>query len=131
MFTTLPKSIFPDPLQVEMLHMQGGRRLWKMHHRFRARTSWGEIEVPEDFITDLASVPRILWVAASPSDEYLPATIPHDFLYSELNTKYTRRESDDIMLELMFNLGVSWPRRHAVHSAVRAGGWRTYKGLKP
>jgi hypothetical protein len=125
---TLPRHIFPDPLRVEMRHMANGRRLWQLDHRFRAVTSLGIIEAPAGFITDLASTPRLLWTGFSPSDEYLPAAIPHDWLYSRENHTITRRQADDLMLELMHHLGIPWPRRHAVHTAVRlfgAPGWRS------
>jgi Protein of unknown function (DUF1353) len=125
---TLPRAIFPDPLRVEMLHMAGGRRLWTLAHRFRAVTSLGVIDVPSGFITDLASTPRFLWAAFSPSDEFLPAAIPHDWLYSPFNRAITRKQADDIMLELMHHLGIPWPRRHAIHSALRLfgrAGWES------
>jgi hypothetical protein len=128
---SVPRDIFPDPLRVEMLHMASGRRLWKLAHKFRAVTSLGIIDVPEGFITDLASTPRFLWAAASPSDEFLPAAIPHDWCYSPFNHAITRRQADDLMLELMFNLGIPWPRRHAVHSAVRLFGRSGWKSNAP
>lgn len=120
-------KVFPDSLQVAALDMEDGRRMWRLESLFRGVTSLGVIEVPVGFSTDLASVPRFLWAAFSPADEYLEAAIIHDFLYSEYNDRFTRQQADAVMLELMFNLGVSWPRRHAVHRAVRMFGGRSWK----
>lgn len=122
---------FPHPLELRALRMEGGKRLWEVLKPFAAVTSLGTIIVPEGFLTDLASVPRALWAGFSPFDEYLEAAIPHDWGYSPLNTNFTRRQIDDIMLELMFNSGVSWPRRHAVHTAVRRFGARSFQGKLP
>ena len=120
-------AVFPDPLQVTALDMENGKRKWRLDTRFRGITSLGEIEVPKAFTTDLASVPRFLWAAFSPADEYLEAAIIHDWLYSEHNDRFTRKQADGVMLELMFNLGVAWHRRHAVHTAVRLFGGSSWQ----
>lgn len=44
--------------------------------------------VPSGFITDGASIPRLLWVFASPAGELFEAAIIHDYMYeSALNSK--------------------------------------------
>ena len=111
--------------------MEGGRRLFTTLAPFTAITSLGVIKVPAGFDTDLASTPRAMWAAFSPLDEYLECAIPHDWGYSELNTIFTRKQIDDMMLELMFNVGIAWPRRGAVYSAVRNFGGKNFKGSKP
>jgi hypothetical protein len=125
-------EIFPQPLDLRARPVgPDGKRLWEILRPFPAVTSLGIITTPAGFITDLASVPRILWPAYSPFDDYLESAIPHDWGYSPLNDRFTRRQIDDMMLELMFNSGVSARRRHAVHTAVRRFGWRSYKGKLP
>lgn len=39
------------------------------------------VTVPSGFVTDGASIPRILWVFASPSGELFEAAIVHDYMY--------------------------------------------------
>lgn len=125
-------NLFPLPLDLRALPVgKDGKRLWQLLGPFDAVTSLGILRTPEGFITDLASTPRALWAAFSPFDDYLECCIPHDWGYSPLNTQFTRRQIDDMMLELMYNSGVSAERRHAVHTAVRRFGWRHYQGFKP
>jgi hypothetical protein len=124
--------IFPRPLELRALRVgKDGRRLWELITPFDAVTSLGVITTPAGFVTDLASVPRVLWGAFSPFDDYLEACIPHDWGYSPLNDRFSRRQIDDMMLELMFHSGVSAHRRHAVHTAVRRFGARNYQGKLP
>lgn len=123
---------FPLPLELRARRVgPDGKRLWELLSPFPAVTSLGIIEAPAGFVTDLASVPRILWPAFSPFDDYLESAIPHDWGYSPLNDRFTRRQIDDMMLELMFNTGVSDHRRNAVYTAVRRFGWRNYQGKLP
>lgn len=123
---------FPLPLELRARRVgQDGKRLWELIRPFQAVTSLGIIDVPAGFVTDLASVPRILWAAFSPFDDYLESAIPHDWGYSSLNDRFTRRQIDSMMLELMFNSGVSDHRRNAVYAAVRRFGGRNYQGKLP
>lgn len=125
-------DVFPLPLDLRARRVgQDGKRLWELLGPFDAVTSLGIITVPAGFVTDLASVPRILWPAYSPFDDYLESAIPHDWGYSPLNDRFTRRQIDDMMLELMFNSGVSDHRRNAIYTAVRRFGARNYQGKLP
>jgi hypothetical protein len=124
-------SCFLDPLRVSAWEIKNGRRLWRLLAPFRVLTSKGLIEVRQDFVTDLTSTPRALWSVLAPADEYLEAAIVHDLLYSAENTTFTRLDADQIFKELMFNLGVSWPRREAIYRAVRLFGGSYYQGKKP
>jgi len=38
------------------------------------------IPIPAGFVTNFASVPRILWPILPPRGKYAPATIEHDYL---------------------------------------------------
>ena len=82
------------------------------------------LEVPIGFITDLASVPRYLWLTFPPSGLHNGAAILHDYLYSKF-CRYkdiTREEADKIFLELMKELGVPAWKRYAMYYAVRLFG---------
>ena len=50
-------------------------------------TKTGKITVPLGYVTDLASVPRICWIAIAPFDVARPAVV-HDILYEKINTQY-------------------------------------------
>lgn len=83
--------------------------------------------VPAGFETDWASIPWIFWNLPG-FDSDGPAAVPavlHDYLYSlrggEPYNK-SRRECDDIFLEAMQLVGVTWLNRHIIYQAVRLCG---------
>ncbi len=90
--------------------------------------SGDRITVPKGFITDFASVPRILHSVFPPRGKHSGAAIIHDYLYA--TQKRSRSESDSIFLEAMKVLGVGWFRRSTMYSAVRVGGWLPWKRAK-
>ena len=84
------------------------------------------IYVPEDFLTDGASIPKIFWsIIGGVLGRYGAAAVLHDFLYVE--GIYTRRRSDKIFLEAMKVLKVSWWKRRAMYYAVRGFAWGPWK----
>ena len=79
------------------------------------------VEVPEGFISDLASVPRPFWRLFPPHGDYAPAAIVHDWLY---DTGYLdRRTADAVFLAAMTETGVGLITRRTLWAAVRIGGW--------
>jgi hypothetical protein len=78
------------------------------------------IDVPAGFVTDFASIPRELWMLASPHGFYSRASIIHDFLYWD--QRCTREQADRIMLIAMRESAVSFAQREAIYGGVRAGG---------
>lgn len=85
------------------------------------------ILVPAGFVTDFASIPRVLWVLLPPTGEYGRAAVIHDYLYRTPG-KATRGQADSVFLEAMKAAGVGWFTRMTMYSAVRVGGGRSYKG---
>ena len=87
------------------------------------------IRVPIGFITDFASIPQIFWsVIGGPTGKYTKAAVIHDWCY--FKNLYTRKKCDQIFLEAMKVLKVSWWKRHLMYIAVRicAGiPWRRYR----
>jgi hypothetical protein len=96
--------------------------------------------VPVGFTSDLASVPRLLWVVISPFD-LGAAVVPHDWLYAnagrpppgswqvwrdgdwvEDGRPWKRREADRLFGRLMREVGVSRFKRRAAYLAVRLFG---------
>lgn len=83
--------------------------------------------VPKGFITDGASVPRMLWWLFPPvGDRYSKAAVLHDFMYS--TQMFGRSRADKIFLEAMEALGVSWWKRRTLYSAVRVFGHAAWVG---
>lgn len=86
------------------------------------------ITVPEGFITDFASVPRILWPLFPPMGPWSGAAIVHDYLYG--SQRRCRSECDDIFLEAMGVLGVRRITRYAMYAGVRIGGMFAWSNKK-
>lgn len=85
------------------------------------------IDIPEGFVTDFASVPRIFQGLIPKDGEWTAAAVVHDFLYEKRgkvgDRLYSRKRCDEIFLEAMGVLGVNWITRHTMYQAVRVGGW--------
>ena len=90
------------------------------------------IDVPKGFVTDFASIPRI-FLPIIGQEHGRRAAIVHDWLYATdgLNGKYTRQQCDQIFLEALGILDVSWVKRHLMYLAVRAGGWLPWRNPAP
>jgi len=83
--------------------------------------------IPEGFITDFASTPRLLYSIFPPIGIYNKATIIHDFLYSSLSTNLTRKESDKFFLQSMEVLKVKKWKRNLMYLSVRIFGKKKFK----
>ena len=90
--------------------------------------------VPAGFITDLASVPRLLWPIVSPTGSRTSrAAVIHDYLYrcAAMRDKYKRKDADRIMKNAIKAAGGSSTRAFVVWLALRAfGWWAWHKGGK-
>lgn len=82
------------------------------------------ITVPDNFATDLASVPKALWAIFPPFGHHAKAAVLHDYLYGQ-GTR-PRKQCDEIFLEAMAAMGVSKTRRYLMYWAVRAFGKKAY-----
>lgn len=82
------------------------------------------ITVPENFSTDLASVPKALWAVMPPFGNHTKAAVLHDYLYGR--KERSRKDCDKIFLEAMASMGVSKTRRYLMYWAVRAFGGKAY-----
>lgn len=82
------------------------------------------ITIPEGFETDLASVPKVFRnIVNSYGKNYTRASIVHDWLYSkECDIDITRKQADDIFLQIMKERGVNFIKRQAIYLAVRTFG---------
>lgn len=78
-----------------------------------------KIVVPEGFVTDFASIPRILHIFFPPHGKYTKAAIIHDFLY---DTGSDKALSDKIFKEAMLVLSVPLWQANLFYHAVKLFG---------
>jgi len=105
-----------------------GKNKWRNLEQFEYYREEDEdeiITVPEGFVTDFASVPRIFWAIISPVDRHGKAAVIHDYCYA--TGIYNRKVSDVIFLECLDVLGVEPWKQWCMYKAVRIGGWRAWQ----
>lgn len=82
--------------------------------------------VPPGFVTDFATVPRVLHWLVSPYGAYTRAAVLHDWLietminYPDRSLRVSSRDVDGIFRRVMHDLGVAWSTRWLMWAAVRA-----------
>jgi hypothetical protein len=95
--------------------------------------NWGkekktEIVIPENFVTDFASTPSLLYPIFPPIGIYNKAAMVHDYLYSKYCPhNISRKISDKFFLQAMQVLEVPAWKRWAMYLAVRAFGKYRFK----
>lgn len=100
------------------------------------------IDIEKGYITDLASVPRFLWVLYPPDGLYRAAVIVHDLIFQicgprgenrpieiweigidgsekKIKVKFTKKEGNLIMKQLMKDWGCGWWTRGTFYNAVQ------------
>lgn len=112
-------STFTTPADLRMLDDYKWELLSPFsYHRTNNKDSI--INVPKGFKTDLATIPRILWIFFPPHGKYAKAAIIHDYLYAYgIGTK---KEADTIFLEAMEVLNVPFLQRYLVYLGARLIG---------
>ena len=121
-------SRFLTPLCVAMTNRKyNGRDLWRLSSDFiyQSRIA-GLITVPNGFLTDFASVPRLPVVFWLTGDTAHRAAVIHDWLYK---TGLKPRDiADRVLLEAMKVARMPLWRRQSMYLAVRLFGARNYHG---
>lgn len=82
------------------------------------------LEIPEGFISDGATVPRILWCFFPPISEYAYAAILHDYMYD--NAIKTKKEADKVLYHAMRILGYPKWKAKLFYYCVRVFGRGDY-----
>lgn len=118
-------SSFTVPADLRMLDNYRFELLSKFEYHIGDYPSSDVIIVPAGTVTDLASVPRLLWVIFPPHGRYAKAAIIHDYLYA--NAVRTRAFADKVFLEAMEVLGVPKTKRMLMYWAVRLFGRGAYQ----
>jgi hypothetical protein len=116
---------FINSLKVELVQdvADSGRGLWQLLEPlyYLDRPGTPLLIVPEGFVTDFASVPRIPIAFLLCGDTAHPAAALHDFLYSTPH-RTTRADADRILREAAISCGVPAWRAAMLYAGVRVGG---------
>ncbi len=83
------------------------------------------VKVRTGFMTDFASIPRLLWIFLPRWGKYGNAAVIHDWLY--WTQKRSRKKADGIMLEGMRVLKVPAWQKYSIYIAVRVFGLLAWK----
>lgn len=105
--------------------------LWVLCAEWKCRLTCGTLIVSPEFISDGASIPRLLWSAVGPrfSADTFPAALAHDCLYaSEL---VSREQADREFHRLLRAHGVCRFRAWLYLRAVRNCGGRVWRRHTP
>lgn len=88
------------------------------------------VYIPAGMLTDLASIPRLVWNILPPTGKYGAAAIVHDRLCNTLQVTQAgktipidRARADAILGEAMEVLEVPWIKRTLISSAVALHRW--------
>jgi hypothetical protein len=102
----------------------------KAHHQYnyytccdvRVQVDDRYLTIPAGFDTDLASIPRPLWVFMSPAySAFIAPSILHDYLYRD-KTWLNRRQVDDIFYQALVDQGLGRWTAWKMWAAVRIFG---------
>lgn len=117
--------------KLELTPLPDGRN-WELIENFTYCTdaaSDGDIlTIPQGFITDLASVPRILWNIYPPFGKYTEAAVLHDYGYRTggnypgATKPYSKRDVDNLFRDAMKICGVGAFSRFVLYQAVSKFG---------
>ena len=81
------------------------------------------IKVPKSFVTDYASIPKLLRAIVLPYGKHSGASVVHDWLYSSnCNLDISREKADRIFLEILKEEKVNFLLRTLMYIAVRKFG---------
>lgn len=113
---------FQTALQVEL---QEDRKTWKLLSDFVYQDETvGLIGIPEGFVTDFASVPRIPIIFDLVGGYGHAAATLHDYLYK--NGYLPRKDCDNVFYHALRSTGIANWRARLMWLGVRAFGWLFY-----
>lgn len=113
------EEAFPLPLDGRFI----GNKQWRLLAPFVYNNFPIKIEVPIGFVTDGATIPKLVWsLVGSPwSGDYPKAAVIHDYGY-HLQER-SRKDVDDDFIEGMRILGVPLWKRRIMYRMVRTFSW--------
>lgn len=110
----------------DIIVMAIGSKEWKLMDDFEYHVGFASslevIVIPTGFETDFASIPKVFHSFINPAGKVRAAALVHDYLYSKRGVlphkTYTRKECDEIFLELMQVVGVAYWKSLTMYYAV-------------
>ena len=118
------KAEFLTPLRTEKLDSKFYELLSPL--RYYSKLCYENIIVPEGFVTDFASVPRVPLAYLLCGNTAHRAAVVHDYLYRQ---GWKRDIADRVLYEACRATGMSWWRSRLIYTAVRICGWACYTPL--
>lgn len=97
---------------------------WEVEEDYQVSVLNTTIKIKKGFVSDLASIPRIMWVIFPPFGRYTEASVVHDYLYSTSEMK--RKQCDNVFFALMIENNVNYVTAKIMYYAVRLFGWMYY-----
>ncbi len=104
----------------DFYYVEGGSITWTPN----AGQKLQPVEVPQGFVTDLASIPRFFWQGLRPEGRYAYAAVVHDYLYWEQSR--SREEADQILKIAMEDSKVDPKLIKTIYAAVRGFGQKAW-----
>lgn len=123
-----PKAQFLTTLRVEEIDETNWRLTAPLH--YHSAILGAVIVVPEGFITDFASVPRLPFLYWFAGDTARKAAVIHDWLYRTNTVKMDRAQADAIFAEAIESLGYWKARSWFMWAGVRMGGWASFESRR-
>ena len=114
-----------EPIILKPLWDKDRGRLYQVVGDHTYVTSYGCFTIPDGFISDLASIPRLFWGLLPRDGKYLEAALIHDYLYKTHNAP--KKIADLIFLNEMARLNVRKTKRLAIYTAVKWFGGSSYR----
>lgn len=114
-------------IEVPVTQLDVRTTLWRVNADVTVEWRGQTLTLEEGFTTNLASVPRLLWVVTAPYELSVCAAALHDRGYGAGGVYaggvvLTRAEVDQMFLDLMTENDVLWWRRETAYRAVRLFG---------
>lgn len=85
--------------------------------KYKTHDNEHEIIVPAGFLTDLASIPRLLWWWQAPHEKTMAPAMLHDYLYWEQPCE--KDEADAVMYQAMLDVGMSRSQANKIYFGIR------------
>lgn len=96
---------------------------WRLVQDMMYQTKSGKIiTVPKDFLTNLASVPRVLRPILNRNGKSRRPAVLHDWLYTN-QVCVSRKEADKLFYEALRSEGMNWAGAQVYYRGVRAFGF--------
>ena len=126
MVSSISRAQFLTPLRVEQIDKDDWVLLDDLVYNSLLLDR--QIVVPENFITDFASVPRlpfVYWAAGGTAEA--PAVL-HDWFYRKGTEEVTRAQADALLFEAVESREYYWHARSwLMWAGVRVGGYWSYE----